>query len=76
MLSYHRFKIIRVVFKNIFAATEMWPAGSKKWFFSNKGIDQTFYNKEDKTCLHGGENASNHLDIQNTRSNSLNPLTK
>ena len=70
-----KFKIIRVVFENN-CRNEIWPAGSKKWFFSNKGIDQTFYNKEDKTCLHGGENASNHLDIQNTRNNSLNPLTK
>ena len=52
MLSYHKFKIIRVVFKNIFAAQEMWPAGSKKWFFSNKGNDQTFGNKG--TIMHLG----------------------
>ena len=46
-----KFKIIRVVFKNIFAATEMWPAGSKKWFFSNKGNNAMFCNKESLSYL-------------------------
>ena len=76
MLSYHKFKIIRVVFKNSFAAQEMWPAGSKKWFFSDKGIDQTFYNKGNKTCLGAANIDFKHLNLINASINSLNPLWK
>ena len=76
MLSYHKFKIIRVVFKNIFAAQEMWPAGSKKWFFSDKGIDQTIYNKGIKTFLGAANIDFKHLNLIDTSINNSNSLQK
>ena len=45
-----KFKIIRVVFENN-CRNEIWPAGSKKWFFSNKGNNEMFCNKESLSYL-------------------------